>query len=502
MLDFASPHWLWAALAVLLPLALHLLSQGRRRRIRVGSVKLLRDAKSRRFRRFRLDDVPLLALRGALLASLALLLARPQGMLSAALAGSKARGWILAEPELLARRQALERDWPQVYSELDRLVAEGHPLYLLRPGFPAASAGTTFSETRPDASDSEAGASGERVSGRVPTRSVGDGRERRERNAAQERLGLAPSRPRSGSIPDVWSYLREADTFLPEGSTLWVFTFDRLAALRGTRPALHCEVRWAAVGSPEERRWLERAPTPAPSGPAPDVSLPVTVAHSARRAEDALLVRSALDAAARFAGVSLRLESRPAEAWTPGPDDGLVFWLAETPAPEALEQQVARGLVLVRDAGSERLEEDRSWIVLDRLVPAAAPRVFRRSADEAPGVTLWRDGFGRPLLEARIRGAGVEYVVHGRFDAESSELVLHPAFPEGLVGLLKGWAEPEAPFAEEERGVSPSQRQPQKRAWRASGARLPVPSRSEAPLGFLVLGLFAAERWASIRRMS
>jgi hypothetical protein len=447
MFELASPIWLWSGLAALLPLALHLLSQGQRRRVRVGSVKLLQAARSRRFRRLRLHDVPLMLLRAGLLALVALLLARPQGL---AVPEPGGRGAVLVEPELLARRPALEREQPRLFAELDALAAEGRELRLIGPGLPAARAG---------------------------------------------------AEPASGGPPEnVWSYLREADRLTPSGATLWVFTLDRLAGLRGTRPALRSAVEWRAAAGSGETRWLQRAPTPGPEPEARGPSVPATLAHSARRAEDARLVRAALAAAAQAAGVDLAVQLKAAETWDAAQGSGLAFWLAEAPVPAALRAQVEHGLVLVRDTESERFEEVRSRIVLDRLLPSAGPRLFRRSTEEALGLVHWRDGFGRPVLESRGRGSGVEVVYHSRFDPSWSELVLHPAFPEGLLDLVVRAAGREPAPEPDGRGVSATQRQPRRSEGPGAPARPPEPRAADLSLGLLALGLFAAERWRSARR--
>ena len=85
---------------------------------------------------------------------------------------------------------------------------------------------------------------------------------------------LAPGFPLSNAAPafapsDLWSLLREADAALPAGSTLAVFTPGRLAALRGTRPALrHCRVEW--ITTPDHagttaQSWIESLQDSGPS---------------------------------------------------------------------------------------------------------------------------------------------------------------------------------------------------------------------------------------------
>jgi hypothetical protein len=78
MLELYAASWLAALGALALPLVLHLFGRGHERRVAVGSVAFLRPAATRRGRRLRPSDWPLLLLRCALLALLALALAEPR----------------------------------------------------------------------------------------------------------------------------------------------------------------------------------------------------------------------------------------------------------------------------------------------------------------------------------------------------------------------------------------------------------------------------------------
>ncbi len=83
MLELLASGWLAALGALALPLALHLFGRGHQRRAALGSVVHLRAAPTRRGRRLRPSDWPLLLLRCAFLAVLALALALPAAALAA-----------------------------------------------------------------------------------------------------------------------------------------------------------------------------------------------------------------------------------------------------------------------------------------------------------------------------------------------------------------------------------------------------------------------------------
>ncbi len=127
---FAAPAWLWALLALAVPLALHLWSRRPNTVIRVSSLRHLLDLPTARRWSRKLTEPLLLLLRLAVVALLALALARPR------LAGFSAshRGpVVLLDPKLLTDSQTLATD-----PLLDSLRRAGEKVRLLAAGFPAS----------------------------------------------------------------------------------------------------------------------------------------------------------------------------------------------------------------------------------------------------------------------------------------------------------------------------------------------------------------------------
>jgi hypothetical protein len=63
-------------------------------------------------------------------------------------------------------------------------------------------------------------------------------------------------------------------------------------------------------------------------------------------------------------------------------------------------------------------------------------RVYRRFTAAAPGVPLWQDGYGQPVLTAERTSAGRLYSFSGRFDPQWNDLAWSEAFPEALLALF------------------------------------------------------------------
>jgi hypothetical protein len=130
MLRFLSPFWLISLLAVAVPVAIHVLSRKAGKKIKVGSIRFLEASASHRLKSLKLSEIPLLLLRAALVAILALLLAQPYWQEKPKLGEANPRGWVLVAPELLS-------NLPRSHQHLiDSLVAAGNELHLLAPEFP------------------------------------------------------------------------------------------------------------------------------------------------------------------------------------------------------------------------------------------------------------------------------------------------------------------------------------------------------------------------------
>ena len=185
MLQLAAPLGLLALGALVVPLALHLVRRPRQV-VRLGSLQFL-EGQRRQPRSLRWRDRLLLAVRCALLAALALLLAGPRWQK----APTPAR-WVLVVPGAALGGETR--------AEWDRLRAEGYEPRAMTAGFP-----------------------------RVDDEGSRDALARDE-------------------VPDAWSLLREADWRLPPGSRAVVFGPAESGVLRGTRPALfNVHVSWRAT---------------------------------------------------------------------------------------------------------------------------------------------------------------------------------------------------------------------------------------------------------------
>ncbi len=189
---FATPLWLAALAALVIPLALHLWSRRPRQVIRVGTLRHLGEVPPARARSTRLSEPLLLLLRLLILAAIVL-----------ALAGPRIRGATLGRPARLLLVDPAHHADPL----LDSLNAARAVVRLLSPGLP------------------------------------------------ERRLPLDPADAAVEPLP-LWDALRQADPLVADGGTLDIYARPRAARLGAVRPALRSTVRWHAPAAAATRRWL------------------------------------------------------------------------------------------------------------------------------------------------------------------------------------------------------------------------------------------------------
>lgn len=522
---WGNPAWLGALGLLGVPIAIHLLSRGRQRRVAIGSIRWLAPAETARARRVRPSRWWLLALRCLILALVAAALAAPQLKLWAA---SAPRSWALVSPVVAAERQRLEPLNREAYARLDHLLTAGSTVRWLAPGVPAGT--------------------------------------------------LDDPPPAAGA--DSWSLIQEASRDAPPATTFEVFALDRAEDLRGVRPALDRAVAWNAVVDPEPNRWIERAlpltegrlavyvgtsdpggtryerfETGSPAGRTGAASIQesdgqvedgpagltvesgpegrrvtlasggtvvtddavvvpdtppadVAILSAPERAEDASYVRAAIEALRDSGAVALGAV-RGVEIGRVDLDEQItiaktaqvVFWLSPEPVPAALRESRRAGGVLVSDA-LDRFEECDCAVSIS---PSESAVRFDRRGDVEPGaaagVALWEDERLGALLDAQRVGAGSWLRLHARFHPAWTDLVLSSAFPAWLLDVVRVVSPVvSARLPASDRRSAPGEGAPREQVAAPSGETEENSRESERWLWLGVFGLLACERRLAVGR--
>jgi len=271
-------------------------------------------------------------------------------------------------------------------------------------------------------------------------------------------LWLAPGfperRPPPSGAVQISSLLRELDADLPRDAALTVAVPAVLQGLDAERPRLSRAVAWRVLPG--------AAPTPAVR-PASDPAPP------------ALVIRSApsFEAGARYlrAAAMAWAPSRSAAAPDAGPASEplpqgahAIAWLVPGPLPAAMRERLARGAVILL----------ASEAPIDGLGPATP---------------LWRDAYGRPVVEGGGFGQGRWRRFARPLDSETMPQLLAPDFPTRLAALLTDPSPP--PALAQARDLHP-----------LIGARAGDPPAADLTsiLAMCAVVIFALERWLATRR--
>lgn len=513
MLWFSAPFALFSLVALTIPLVIHLLHRHPGNRIKVGSIKFLQESQRHRFKSLRLHEVPLLLLRAALVAILAMLLAQPFWVPSDEAFRHKGAAWALLSPEALAHAQN-----SPLRDEIDSLKNAGYELRLFVPGFPLL---TSYSTPQ----------------------------------------GL-------NETEDYWSLLRELDAILPDSSRIVIFAPHMLKHFRGERPALRASVVWRAIPNLKpnqwiaEARWLGQDSLLAVAGfsdarqtlfarevlqvvnrdrlltsenlaplawsraanarqdtlrflqtdTAPRANSVliestrdikhVTIIHDEERSDDARYVQAALAAAAEFGHLPIRTNQLQPDQMNEAMNSDFIFWLSEQAVPTALLEQTSNGATLIRDAESKQFESVERKIIMSDDLAQDPPRLSRREAAPNNGIVLWRDDAGEALLSCKHIGTGSFYHYASRFHPLWSELVHHAAFPQLMVHILKA-SESKSHghnLTGDQRAISLSQIMPHQNKTFAASQAYAGAASLHLPFWIAALVLFALERWLAERR--
>ncbi|MBF8963364.1 BatA domain-containing protein [Pontibacter sp. FD36] len=211
-MTFLSPYWLFAATAILVPIAIHLWNRRQGKTVKVGSLRWLEPSASRRWSSIRLSDVWLLVLRCLILLLLSVALAKPvwEGTPTA----QAAQKVVFISPELL-HSVALRNIKPTV----DKLLQRGYTLHRYTLGFESIPA-ESWQAISSDPTDSVV--------------------------SSGNHWGLLPAL---------------AQRYDQAQDSVWLFTSDQLRHFKGAPVPLQENIRWVPVALESTTNWVQAAYT-------------------------------------------------------------------------------------------------------------------------------------------------------------------------------------------------------------------------------------------------
>ncbi len=436
MFQLINPLWLFAIGGISIPLIIHLWNIKKGKTLKIGSISLLGESSRQSARSLKLIDLLLLFLRCLLLIIVALILAGP--LWNSKINTSANKGWILIE------KQNLTETSSQFKAEIDSLSKLGYEFHFFEPGFQYAKLEDALNENK-----SEIG---------------------------------------SEQLLPYWSLIKLLEDEIPENTQVFLFTPNLLNRLGTERPLVTHPIQWKTyTPSDSTATWIENAwfnesdsvnVTIATSSPNKTTfktiaidpasrnspfefniqnakaslkfknkkqgdSLPVTIDTATIRIaiytdkfkNDASYLRAAFSAIKKYTYRKIKLTEYSTINIPSG--QNIIFWLSETAIPPGI---VPLNLFFKYEKGN--IEDINSQLSLSPSMSSIEKediKLFKRNAypeNLAGGLPVWKDGFGKPVLDLQMENKLSVFHFYSRFNPDWNELVWSNDFAKALIPII------------------------------------------------------------------
>ena len=435
MIQFVQPIWLWAAAGIIIPVIIHLRNVREGKTLKVGSIAFLTESAKSQAKSLKLSDLLLLLLRCLLLIALTMLIAKPTWETQIK---TEEKGWILIE------KSQVREAYNNFKSTIDTLIKSGYTFHYFDLNFGQAKL---------------------------------------------EDVSKMPADTSKKSALSYWALLKELDQRAPSKLPVYLFSDNQLRKFTGIRPAVSLHLNWGTYRSRDSSSaWIEKAYKTANdsihliignskfSGTyytsqnisrdnsntkfnvkvadektfvslndtskyginkivQVDTSALAITIFTDKFEEDAHYLKAAIDAIRDFTKykmtVSVVKDSRNI------PDNYTwLFWLSEEALPESKiknnvflyekgKAENTNGEILTQDEAAFSASEKNG---LFKFIPA-------NSISQDSLKTIWKDGFGEPVLSVQKQDAFV-YHFYSRFNPQWNDLVWSSSFPQVIYNLI------------------------------------------------------------------
>ncbi|MVN20957.1 BatA domain-containing protein [Mucilaginibacter arboris] len=437
MLQLLNPLWLWTIAGIIVPIVIHLWHIKTGKTLKIGSIALLGESARQSSRSFRITDLILLLLRCLMLIILALLLTAPFWQKQAKL--TKAKGWVLLE------KQPVKEVYARFKPQIDSLIKAGYEIHEFDASFKAIK----------------------------PEEILKDSTKSQSRS--------------------YWSLLKLLEQQLPQKTPVYLFTSNQLRYFKDNRPELALDLHWKThTPADSVSTWIQGAyltPTdsiqlivgnskasgtsfskinlqstdrgnplfnvsveegkpvaalknsPQPPVPVDTSTLKITIYQNQFPA-DAAYLEAALQAVKKFSGRKIKLISATNFNQIPAKQNW-IFWLSNQNFPQKNQKLVAGGNLFEYETGKQ--QAINSWINSSESFGRSASEPInlyqhfladKRSIADENSETVWKDGFGGPVLSLQQNGNTNIYRFYSRFNPSWNDLPWSSDFPKMILNLI------------------------------------------------------------------
>ncbi|WP_299990130.1 BatA domain-containing protein [uncultured Pontibacter sp.] len=439
-MTFLSPYWLFAASAILVPIAIHLWNRRQGKTVKVGSLRWLEPSASRRWSSIRLSDVWLLVLRCLILLLLAVALAKPvwEGSPTA----QPAQKAVFISPELL-HSSALRDIKPTV----DDLLQRGYTLHHYTLDFESipAEAWQALSSNPADSVVSSGNhwgllpALAQRYDQAQDSVWLFTSDQQRHFKGApaslQENIRWVPV-----ALESTMNWVQAAHTLSPDSILLITgqssregTTYQRTAIAASDQPKTFYskQARFKVQGDSLFAQWGDDTPQTVAIQKEP---LVLGIAHDEVQQSEVRYLQAAMQAIGRYTGIPI--ETREFQITTqPDTSANWLFWLSNEEVPASWLEQVQQNganLWVQSAADPETTTAHLASPGIEKI------RIHQLATDitQAESNPVWQITNGENLLTVQPLGIGKVYHFRSGFGPAWSQLGQSAQLPELLLPLL------------------------------------------------------------------
>ncbi|WP_345948480.1 BatA domain-containing protein [Mucilaginibacter sp. PAMB04274] len=503
MFQFLNPIWFFSAAAIAIPVLIHLWNIRPGKVLKVGSISLINAASRKSSRSFKLLDVTLFILRCLLLLLIALLLAMP--VWQKKVQAVKVKGW------LLVPKENLTETYKKFKRTIDSLNRAGYEFHYFNTGFAKSNLKQILLHPKDSILASPPAAAAplanywslfkqlnNRVSSPLPVFVFTPNQAKYFRgNKPEIALNLhwqtyTPADSASSWIQDAW-FTNAGDIRVIQGNSTplgTAYTYSTVSATR-SNPAFS----------------IQTAGDNAQVKPANNNQAPFNIDTTTHRlliyadnSTDAAYLKAALQAVSSFTQrkTVLRIITNPGQI---SPQTQWLFWLSD----KTLNHRAIKSCNHIFAYQKGKILNVNTLMSNAGYFSTALPdegkvQLFKAVSGDSPDPSIWRDGFGKPILSAQQYGKTSIYRFYSRFNPAWNNLVWSNAFPTWLLQLMQASHQANQPNSDK-RILSRQQYMPViTSATHTIAAGKPAENKSLGRYFWLALVIvFAAERWLAHR---
>jgi hypothetical protein len=422
---FLNSIWLFALAALSIPVVLHLWNIKRGKTLKVGSISLITVSSQKKSRSLKLNDLLLLLLRCLLLGLVAFVLAMPFW---------QRHRWLTVKGWLLIPKEGLKEAYQKCKPTIDSLNKAGYEFHYFDKGFEKtdfskALADTTIYKNTPISNWSLI----QQLDGQIPSTLP---------------VYLFTSNNAShfiGAKPEVclalnWQTYAPADSANTWAANAWMTNNNEIQIVEGSSKS------WATFYTERKIRSGDQQ-TPfvvrtengnltvgiknSNESVAVDTSTWRFAIYADKNTTDARYVKAALQSIIQFTKHKAVIKQY-ADAGQIPPHQNWVFWLSANP----INHKPNCDNLFAYENG--KVNSADSWINDEASTKQKISLYRSITRDDNKGYSIWKDGFGEPVLTLQQQGQTNSYHFYSRFDPAWSDLVWSDPFPKMLMKLIAG----------------------------------------------------------------